>query len=106
MTEDKNGEPVLVVRENNLTNREFIDELNDTLRMYNLREEYLRKPFSYQEAATQLGVSRRTLQRWRNTGKVPYIMVGKRPRFTGADIEQIREMIADGLLYEEQRQPR
>jgi excisionase family DNA binding protein len=106
VVEEPDGEWVLMVREGPGRDSEFVRELDRLLRRYNAREEYLRRPFSYTEAAAQLGVSRRTLQRWVNNTdgpKVPYTQVGKRPKFTGENIDEIRRMMHRGQLYEEHR---
>ncbi len=46
---------------------------------------------SNREAMAILGVSSRTLQRYRNTGRIPYFIIGKKCRYRRSDVEQALE---------------
>ena len=44
---------------------------------------------SNEEAMRVLGVSRATLQRYRSSGKIPYVVVGGRARYNRQDVESL-----------------
>ncbi len=46
---------------------------------------------SNREAMDILGVSSRTLQRYRNSGRIPYFIIGKKCRYRRSDVEQALE---------------
>ncbi len=46
---------------------------------------------SNREAMSILGVSSRTLQRYRNSGRIPYFIIGKKCRYRRSDVEQALE---------------
>jgi excisionase family DNA binding protein len=68
----------------------FAAELNRLLRGFWSANTYLRRPHTYKQAADVLHVSTKWLQRRVRLRQIPFTRVGSYVRFTGEDIEQIR----------------
>jgi excisionase family DNA binding protein len=88
----------LVLRLGSSVDDELVDVLNTILRRHTTEAHFLRKPYTYDQAAFALGVSAKWLQRRVHRGQIPYRTIGRGARFTGADIEEIRERLKRGDL--------
>jgi hypothetical protein len=82
------------------------EQLLDVTTWHAARLRYLRSPMSYTEAAAALGVTPRWLSdRVNSDPTIPHTKIGKRVRFQGADIEEMRRRFAAGELRHQRGGP-
>lgn len=99
---DKNGEPILVVRENERVDGPFTKMLDDLLCHFTTydaaRAQVLAAPLTYPQAATALGAGIRWVQRGVGNKTLPHYKIGNHVLFLPEHIEDIREGCRRGEL--------
>lgn len=111
VTSDKNGEPILVLREGERVDGPFIKVLDDLLCHFTTyeaaRAQVLAAPLTYPQAATALGAGLRWVQRGVANKTLPHYRIGNHVLFLPDQIEDIRAACRRGdLRYGGERQRR
>jgi hypothetical protein len=109
LTEDERGRLILLL-EAGIGSNDLVRPMNELLldvtTWHAARLRFLRSPLSYTEAAAALGVTPRWLSdRVNDDPTIPHTKIGKRVRFQGTDIEEIRLRFAAGELRHQRGGP-
>jgi excisionase family DNA binding protein len=105
--EDQSGDLVLVLKGGISTSATpLVQALNSALAGVTTTEHARRavweEALDYKAAARALGVSKTWLERRVARDSIPHLKVGRSVRFTGADIESIRQQFRHGPSYQPQ----